>query len=177
MPAWSEAHRFTPRPVIARSVDDIMAARGVKPVLSPNLETLAALEACGAKRALFIGVGCQVRAVCPGTHSRSGASLGASYSISNVMQHAQTTTLDTHRSVNISWWCTCSQVAQWSATGCSACGPWPVLHLVAFLTTLWLDMLASSTTAANLHMLQVQALRSVEKYLGMERLYILGTNW
>jgi len=55
--------RFTPKPMIARSVEEILAARGVKPVLSPNLEVLAALEACGVKRVLFIGVGCQVQAL------------------------------------------------------------------------------------------------------------------
>ena len=49
--------------MIARSVPEILAARGVKPVLSPSLEVLAALEACGSKRVLFIGVGCQVRAL------------------------------------------------------------------------------------------------------------------
>lgn len=46
--------------MIARSVEDILAARGVKPVLSPNLEALAAVEAAGVQRLLFIGVGCQV---------------------------------------------------------------------------------------------------------------------
>ena len=45
---------------MARSVEDILAARGVKPTLSPNLNTLALVEAVGVKRLLFIGVGCQV---------------------------------------------------------------------------------------------------------------------
>lgn len=52
--------RFTPRPVVARSKEDILAAKGVKPTLSPNLEVLATVEALDVKRLLFIGVGCQV---------------------------------------------------------------------------------------------------------------------
>lgn len=55
-----ENDRFKPKPVVARSVEDIMKARGVKPVMSPNLEVLATVEALGVKRLLFIGVGCQV---------------------------------------------------------------------------------------------------------------------
>lgn len=55
--------RFKPRPVVARSVEDIIAARGVKPTLSPNLEVLATVEALDVKRLLFIGVGCQVQAL------------------------------------------------------------------------------------------------------------------
>ena len=54
--------RFTPKPVVARTVADIMASRGVTPVLSPNLDVLATVEALGVKRLLFIGVGCQVGA-------------------------------------------------------------------------------------------------------------------
>ena len=48
--------------LVARSKEDIIKARGVKPTLSPNLNTLAAVEALDVKRLLFIGVGCQVRA-------------------------------------------------------------------------------------------------------------------
>ncbi len=48
---------------VARSVEEVLAARGVKPVLSPNLEALAAVEAAGVKKLLFIGVGCQVQAL------------------------------------------------------------------------------------------------------------------
>ena len=54
------APRFKPKPVVARTVADIMASRGVKPVLSPNLDVLATVEALGVKKLLFIGVGCQV---------------------------------------------------------------------------------------------------------------------
>lgn len=46
--------------VVARSKEDILAARGVKPTLSPNLSVLATVEALDVKRLLFIGVGCQV---------------------------------------------------------------------------------------------------------------------
>lgn len=46
--------------MVARSRADILAARGVKPTLSPNLSVLATVEALDVKRLLFIGVGCQV---------------------------------------------------------------------------------------------------------------------
>ncbi len=49
--------------VVARTKQDILKAGGVKPTLSPNLNTLATVEALGVKRLLFIGVGCQVKAV------------------------------------------------------------------------------------------------------------------
>ena len=52
-----------PRPVLATTVEEVVAARGVKPSLSPNLEVLAEVEARGIKRLLFIGVGCQVQAL------------------------------------------------------------------------------------------------------------------
>ncbi|XP_057742660.1 7-hydroxymethyl chlorophyll a reductase, chloroplastic isoform X7 [Arachis stenosperma] len=55
--------RFTPRPVLARTPDEVLAAKGVKPTLSPNLNTLALVEAAGVKRLLFCGVGCQVQAL------------------------------------------------------------------------------------------------------------------
>ena len=45
---------------MARCRDDVLAARGVKPCLSPNLDVLATVEALDVKRLLFIGVGCQV---------------------------------------------------------------------------------------------------------------------
>lgn len=46
--------------MVARSKEDILKAKGVKPTLSPNLNTLATIEALNVKRLLFIGVGCQV---------------------------------------------------------------------------------------------------------------------
>ena len=52
-----------PRPMVARTVEDIVKARGVKPTLSPNLEVLATLEAIQVKKVLFIGVGCHVQAL------------------------------------------------------------------------------------------------------------------
>ncbi|ONK79583.1 uncharacterized protein A4U43_C01F7850 [Asparagus officinalis] len=36
--------RLTPRPVLARTPDEVYAAKGVKPTLSPNLDTLALVE-------------------------------------------------------------------------------------------------------------------------------------
>lgn len=53
--------RFTPRPILARTPEEILAAKGVKPTLSPNLDTLALVEAAGVRRLLFCGVGCQVQ--------------------------------------------------------------------------------------------------------------------
>ena len=47
--------------VVARTREEVLAARGVKPSLSPNLNVLATVEALQVKRLLFIGVGCQVR--------------------------------------------------------------------------------------------------------------------
>ncbi|GMH28393.1 hypothetical protein Nepgr_030236 [Nepenthes gracilis] len=55
--------RFTPRPILARTPEEVLAAKGVKPTLSPNLNTLALVEAAGVKRLLFCGVGCQVQAL------------------------------------------------------------------------------------------------------------------
>lgn len=52
-----------PQPVLATTIEDIMAARGVKPTLSPNLNILETLESSGLKRILFCGVGCQVQAL------------------------------------------------------------------------------------------------------------------
>uniref|UniRef100_A0A0E0KP21 7-hydroxymethyl chlorophyll a reductase, chloroplastic n=1 Tax=Oryza punctata TaxID=4537 RepID=A0A0E0KP21_ORYPU len=53
--------RLAPMPVLARTPDEVIAAKGVKPTLSPNLNTLALVEAAGVKRLLFCGVGCQVQ--------------------------------------------------------------------------------------------------------------------
>ncbi|MCO5563853.1 hypothetical protein L7F22_017502 [Adiantum nelumboides] len=55
--------RFKPRPILAKTPEEVLAARGVKPTLSPNLNTLAMVEAAGVKRLLFCGVGCQVQAL------------------------------------------------------------------------------------------------------------------
>ncbi|MGB7416181.1 MAG: Coenzyme F420 hydrogenase/dehydrogenase, beta subunit C-terminal domain [Thermosynechococcaceae cyanobacterium] len=55
--------RFAPMPVIARTPEDILAARVNKPTLSPNLSILEQIEQSGLKRLLVIGVGCQIQAL------------------------------------------------------------------------------------------------------------------
>jgi len=52
-----------PNPVLATTDEEIVATRGVKPSLSPNLKVLAEVEARGIKKLLFIGVGCSVSAL------------------------------------------------------------------------------------------------------------------
>ncbi len=59
----TEADRFQPKPVIARTPEDILAARVNKPTLSPNLNILEEIEQSGLKRLLVIGVGCQIQAL------------------------------------------------------------------------------------------------------------------
>ncbi|MBF2036935.1 MAG: Coenzyme F420 hydrogenase/dehydrogenase, beta subunit C-terminal domain [Leptolyngbyaceae cyanobacterium T60_A2020_046] len=59
----TEADRFQPQPVIARTPEDILAARVNKPTLSPNLSVLEEIERSGLKRLLVIGVGCQIQAL------------------------------------------------------------------------------------------------------------------
>lgn len=55
--------RFQPMPVIARSREEILAARVNKPTLSPNLSVLEQIEQSGLQRLLVIGVGCQIQAL------------------------------------------------------------------------------------------------------------------
>lgn len=55
--------RFQPKPVIARTPEEILAARVNKPTLSPNLSVLEQIEQSGLKRLLVIGVGCQIQAL------------------------------------------------------------------------------------------------------------------
>jgi 3,8-divinyl protochlorophyllide a 8-vinyl-reductase (ferredoxin) len=55
--------RFQPKPVIARTPEEILAARVNKPTLSPNLNILEQVEQSGMKRLLVIGVGCQIQAL------------------------------------------------------------------------------------------------------------------
>ncbi|WP_404789576.1 Coenzyme F420 hydrogenase/dehydrogenase, beta subunit C-terminal domain [Altericista sp. CCNU0014] len=55
--------RFGPMPVIARTPEDILAARVNKPTLSPNLSVLEQIEQSSMKRLLVIGVGCQIQAL------------------------------------------------------------------------------------------------------------------
>jgi coenzyme F420 hydrogenase subunit beta len=55
--------RFQPQIVIARSPDEVLAAKVNKPTLSPNLSVLEEVEKSGIKRLLVIGVGCQIQAL------------------------------------------------------------------------------------------------------------------
>jgi coenzyme F420 hydrogenase subunit beta len=55
--------RFQPKPVIACTAEEILAARVNKPTLSPNLSVLEQVEQSGMKRLLVIGVGCQIQAL------------------------------------------------------------------------------------------------------------------
>jgi 3,8-divinyl protochlorophyllide a 8-vinyl-reductase (ferredoxin) len=55
--------RFQPMPIIARTPEEILAARVNKPTLSPNLSILEQIEQSGLKRLLVIGVGCQIQAL------------------------------------------------------------------------------------------------------------------
>ncbi|QNI85557.1 3/8-divinyl-chlorophyll a reductase [Synechococcus sp. PROS-7-1] len=55
--------RFTPMPVLARTPEQVLAARVNKPTLSNNLSVLEQLPGSGIKRLLAIGVGCQIQAL------------------------------------------------------------------------------------------------------------------
>ncbi|GAA6621924.1 Coenzyme F420 hydrogenase/dehydrogenase, beta subunit C-terminal domain [Scytonema sp. NUACC26] len=55
--------RFGPMPIIARTPEEILAAKVNKPTLSPNLSILEQVEKSGLKRLLVIGVGCQIQAL------------------------------------------------------------------------------------------------------------------
>ena len=59
----SQDDRFTPVPVLARTPEQVLAARVNKPTLSPNLEVLEQLPGSGIERLLAIGVGCQIQAL------------------------------------------------------------------------------------------------------------------
>lgn len=59
----SEDDRFQPKPIIATTPEEILAARVNKPTLSPNLSVLELVEQSGMKRLLVIGVGCQIQAL------------------------------------------------------------------------------------------------------------------
>jgi len=59
----SPEDRFTPVPRLARTPEEVMAARVNKPTLSPNLEVLEQLPGSGIRRLLAIGVGCQIQAL------------------------------------------------------------------------------------------------------------------
>lgn len=55
--------RFQPMPIIARTPEEVLAAKVNKPTLSPNLSVLEEIEKSGMKRLLAIGVGCQIQAL------------------------------------------------------------------------------------------------------------------
>ena len=55
--------RFQPMPIIARTPEEVLAAKVNKPTLSPNLSVLEQIEQSGMKRLLVIGVGCQIQAL------------------------------------------------------------------------------------------------------------------
>lgn len=55
--------RFQPMPVIARTPEEVLAAKVNKPTLSPNLSVLEQIEKSNLKRLLVIGVGCQIQAL------------------------------------------------------------------------------------------------------------------
>jgi len=55
--------RFGPLPVIAKTPEEVLAAKVNKPTLSPNLSVLEQIEKSGMKRLLVIGVGCQIQAL------------------------------------------------------------------------------------------------------------------
>jgi 3,8-divinyl protochlorophyllide a 8-vinyl-reductase (ferredoxin) len=59
----SKEDRFQPMPIIARTPEEILAAKVNKPTLSPNLSVLEQIEQSGMKRLLVIGVGCQIQAL------------------------------------------------------------------------------------------------------------------
>jgi coenzyme F420 hydrogenase subunit beta len=59
----SPEDRFTPIPILARTPEEVLAARVNKPTLSPNLKVLEQLPGSGIRRLLAIGVGCQVQAL------------------------------------------------------------------------------------------------------------------
>lgn len=51
-----------PKPILARSVEDVLRGRGVKPALAPSLNVLDQLkENPDIRRLLFCGVGCAVQ--------------------------------------------------------------------------------------------------------------------
>ncbi|WP_071518358.1 Coenzyme F420 hydrogenase/dehydrogenase, beta subunit C-terminal domain [Geitlerinema sp. PCC 9228] len=59
----SPEDRFQPQPILARTPEEVLAARVNKPTLSPNLSILEEVEQSGMKRVLAIGVGCQIQAL------------------------------------------------------------------------------------------------------------------
>lgn len=67
--------RFAPRPILARTPDEVRASAGNKPCLSPNLALFDAVAEAGLRRIAFIGTGCQVHMV-RASEARLRADLG-----------------------------------------------------------------------------------------------------
>jgi 7-hydroxymethyl chlorophyll a reductase len=61
--ASEEDDALTPKPLLARSVEQVLSSKGVKPTLSPTLHLLPLLEDPSIRRVLACGVGCQVQAL------------------------------------------------------------------------------------------------------------------
>ncbi|CDO99360.1 unnamed protein product [Coffea canephora] len=55
--------RYDPEDRFTLTPEEVIAAKGVKPTLSPNLNTLTLVVAAGVKRLLFCGAGCQLQAL------------------------------------------------------------------------------------------------------------------
>ncbi|GAB4212623.1 MAG: Coenzyme F420 hydrogenase/dehydrogenase, beta subunit C-terminal domain [Synechococcales cyanobacterium] len=55
--------RLAPRPILATTPAEVLAARVNKPTLSPNLSVLDLVKSSGMKRLMVIGVGCQIQAL------------------------------------------------------------------------------------------------------------------
>jgi coenzyme F420 hydrogenase subunit beta len=53
--------RFAPRPVLARTPDEVRACVGNKPALSPNLALLDQVRESGLRRIAAVGTGCQIQ--------------------------------------------------------------------------------------------------------------------
>ena len=53
--------RFEPRPVLARTPEEVRACAGNKPSLSPNLALLDRVREAGIRRLAVVGTGCQVQ--------------------------------------------------------------------------------------------------------------------
>ncbi|KAH0470061.1 hypothetical protein IEQ34_001619 [Dendrobium chrysotoxum] len=126
--------RLSPRPILARTPDEVFAAKGVKPTLSPNLDTLAVIETQGGLTKYFL--------ISIGLHRGSTLS---PYLFALVMD-----VLTRHLQEAVPWCCR-SEAPSFL---------WCWLPSARYILS---DFLPA-------------ALRSVEKYLGLEKLYVLGTN-
>lgn len=60
MAATAPGTRFAPRPVLARTPEEVFACAGNKPCLSPNLSLLDEVRAAGVQRLAVVATSCQV---------------------------------------------------------------------------------------------------------------------